>query len=44
MTLLFEPDKSKQSMIEVIAATTVEERTTRIKVALPEESCVRSRL
>lgn len=31
MTLLFEPNRSKQTTIKVIAATTVEERTTNIK-------------
>jgi hypothetical protein len=31
MTLLFEPDSSKQTTIKVIAAKTVEERTTPIK-------------
>src|SRR4051812_44268839 len=31
VTLLFEPDASKQTTVKVIAATTVEERTTQIK-------------
>jgi hypothetical protein len=31
MTLLFEPDRSKETTIKVIAAKTVEERTTPIK-------------
>ena len=31
ITLLFEPDGSKQTTIKVIAAKTMEERTTRIK-------------
>lgn len=31
ITLLFEPDGSKKTTIKVIAATTVEERTTEIK-------------
>lgn len=31
ITLLFEPDGSKETTIKVIAATTVEERTTEIK-------------
>jgi hypothetical protein len=31
ITLLFEPDVSKKITIKVIAATTVEERTTEIK-------------
>jgi hypothetical protein len=33
MTLLFEPDGSKQMTVKVIAATTVEERRTPIKQA-----------
>jgi hypothetical protein len=31
ITLLFEPDGSKQTTVKVIAATTVEERTTQVK-------------
>lgn len=31
MTLLFEPDNSQTTTIKVIAATTVEERSTPIK-------------
>jgi hypothetical protein len=31
ITLLFEPDRSKHTTVKVIAATTVEERTTQIK-------------
>ena len=33
ITLLFEPDGSKQTTVRVIAATTVEERTTPIRQA-----------
>jgi len=31
ITILFEPDESKRTTVKVIAATTVEERTTPIK-------------
>jgi len=34
MTLLFEPNSSKETTIKVIAAKTVEERTTPIKQPL----------